>query len=109
MLFGLGELAATFTNWKTERGLWMLAVLYFLIKGPIYAFFVIDQVQRLVDGKAQLLTLETIDIAIGSTILGFTVRFLWAVCQYNRTIRTSFVPIDNHDSLNPDINDAEPL
>lgn len=106
MLFGLGVFAANFTNWKTERGLWMLALLYFFIYATLYVFFTIDQAKDLIAGKAQLLTLSTVDLAIGSSVLGYTVRFLWAVFRYNRRIRTNVVALDVHNLLNPEIEDA---
>ena len=38
-LGGLGAMSGSFDNWRTERGLWMLAALFLLIFGGFFALF----------------------------------------------------------------------
>jgi hypothetical protein len=45
MLFGLGIYGLAFRKWRTEPGLWMLALFLFLVLGFCYAYFVVLDIQ----------------------------------------------------------------
>ena len=43
-LFGLGTSGAALSDWRKERGLWMLAVLLFVIFDSIYLILCVEEI-----------------------------------------------------------------
>jgi hypothetical protein len=84
MLIGLGAMGGSLDKWRTERGLWMLAGLFFSIFGLFYIAVLYHQVADIVVGRAPLAGWMAVDWAIGTAILGIMVRFLWSVIRLNR-------------------------
>ncbi len=84
MMCGLGAMSGSFREWRTERGLWMLGALFLIIFGVFYAVITYNQVTDWVAGRTALPGIMAIDWFIGTSALGFMVRFLWAVTCWNR-------------------------
>lgn len=45
-------MAGSFVNWRTDRGLWMLGALFFLIFGAFYCVGTYHQVADWIAGRA---------------------------------------------------------
>lgn len=84
MLIGLGAAGGALASWRSERGLWMLAGLSFVIFGSFYVIVLYFQVADVVLGRAPLVGWMAVDWAIGTALLGTHLRFLWAVVHLNR-------------------------
>ena len=82
MLGGLGAMSGSFTEWRTERGLWMLGALFLLIFGGV-SLLITYQIADWFAGRAPLQGLMAFDWFIGTTALTYMVRFLWAVTYWN--------------------------
>jgi len=77
--------AATFTEYRTERGLWMLATLFFAIWGGVLLLWFYGQAQDWVRGVAPDMTL-IIDAAIATLIMHGHTKFLWRLIFLNLSI-----------------------
>lgn len=84
MLGGLGAMSGSFAKWRTERGLWMLGALYLIVFGGFSAVITYYQVADWIAGLAALRGVMAVDWFIGTSALGYMVRFLWAVTYWNR-------------------------
>ena len=91
MLFGLGIYGFAFRKWRTEPGLWMLALFLFIVLGFIYAYFaVIDINARFMQpaARAQLppgwSDLRMVgEAGIGLALFQYQVRFFLSVLIQN--------------------------
>jgi hypothetical protein len=86
MFVGLGAMGRSFTDWRSEHGLWMLGALFFLIFGGLFATFTFFQIADWVAGRVPLGWWLAFDWFIGTSVLSYMVRFLWAVTHWNRQI-----------------------
>ena len=86
MLIGLGAMSGSFDNWRTERGLWMLGLLFLLIFGGFYVIITYHQVAGWIAGRAPLAGRICIDWIIATSVLTLKIRFLWGVTYWNRRI-----------------------
>jgi hypothetical protein len=86
---GLGASGGAFTKWLCERGLWMLAVLFFVIYAFVYVCFCIGQLQDALQGAPVLNVALTVDVAIGTWLLVANLRFLLNVAKENYFVSTS--------------------
>lgn len=86
MLVGLGAMAGSFTEWRTERGLWMLGALFLVIFSGFYCVVTYHQIADWIAGRAPLQGLMAVDWFIGTSTLTYMVRFLWAVTYWNGRI-----------------------
>lgn len=82
MLGGVGAMAASLSNWRTERGLWMLAGLFLVMYGGIYLSLLILSVQQWMAGRGGR-GLMAFDIALGTGCLGVALPFIWAMTCWN--------------------------
>lgn len=82
MLGGIGAMAACLSNWRTERGLWMLAGLFLVMYGGIYLSLLILSIQQVIAGRAGQGVLA-VDVVIGTCSLGVAVRIFWAITCWN--------------------------
>jgi hypothetical protein len=82
MLVGIGAMAASLSNWRTERGLWMLAGLFLVMYGGIYLSLLILSIQQVIAGRAGQGVLA-FDVVIGTCSLGVAVRTFWAMTCWN--------------------------
>jgi hypothetical protein len=78
---GLGASGAVFSHWRTERGLWMLAVLFFLMNAVTYMFIVWGQLQDAFRGVRAESVVLFVDFAIGTLLLTITLRFLVRIAK----------------------------
>lgn len=85
MLVSLGAMGRSFSTWRTERGLWMLSALFLTMFGPIHVLLIYHSVLDAVAGGA-IKSILAVDVFIGTSALGFMVRFLWAVTYWNRRL-----------------------
>jgi hypothetical protein len=85
-LIGLGAILASVTNYRSERGLWMLALLYgglFLGVVLVSEYFVVFDITR----GAQPATWQVaVDFAIALRCQWLIVRAMAAVVAYNRRL-----------------------
>ena len=88
MLIGLGAMSGSFDNWRTERGLWMLGLLFLLIFGGFYVIITYHQFADWIAGRAPLVGRMWIDWIIATSALTFKIRFLLGVTYWNRRIST---------------------
>lgn len=86
---GLGASGACLVQWRTERGLWMLAGLFFVLYCFIHTCIVFGQFNDAICGAAPVGFGLGLDAAIGTTILSAQLRFLWAVFKANITVTRS--------------------
>lgn len=86
---GLGGAGVLLANWRTERGLWMLAGVYLLADLFVYACCCIGQIRDALRGvQIESVTL-LIDFTIGTLLLVATIRFLASVARQNYLISKS--------------------
>jgi hypothetical protein len=88
-LFGFGVLLACFTDYRTERGLWMLALLYgglFLLFALAAEYFHIADLLR---GAQPPAGQVAVDFAIGLYFQWKMVRVAASVVVYNRELASS--------------------
>jgi hypothetical protein len=81
--------AASLTHWRTERGLWMLALLFFLIYVFTYACCVLGTIRDAIRGIQVDDTPLFIDFTIGFLLLSITLRFLATVAKENYATTTN--------------------
>lgn len=79
----LGASGGSLVRWRYERGLWMLAGLFFLVFAAIYGLYIYGQGRDLVRGAARPDVGLAIDFSLGTLLLSSTIRFLWRVAKYN--------------------------
>ena len=79
----LGASGATLKNWRTEPGLWMLAVLSLLIFGSVEMCIILSELWDAFRGAQPVNVGVTIDVSIASLLLSVLIRFLFAVARYN--------------------------
>jgi hypothetical protein len=82
-LISLGACGGTLTEWRTERGLWMLAGLFLVMNCTIYCLFAYGQMRDWVRGAPAAGLGTTIDFVLGTTLLTTNIRFLAKVTQQN--------------------------
>lgn len=84
-LFGFGVLAASMSEYKTDKGLWMLALLFAAIWSGIIAMWMYGQFMDLRRGVA-LNAGIAIDVSCALFLMRLMVRFLWKSARLNYTI-----------------------
>ena len=82
-LFGLGVAGASLSGWRSERGLWMLAALFFLTKAAIYWLFVWGQLRDVINGVRPESVALAVDMSIGTGLLAIEICFLARVAKDN--------------------------
>ncbi|MEM8667719.1 MAG: hypothetical protein AAGG48_09405 [Planctomycetota bacterium] len=87
MLFGLGVMGGSFTEYRTEHGIWMLGSLFLAVFAAIYAAFVFFTAVDWIAGRGAF-GLVAVDALLATSTIGFMIRFLWSVTAFNRR----FVP-----------------
>jgi hypothetical protein len=78
----LGAAAGTLVQWRTDRGLWMVAGLFLAIFSAIYGMFLFGQFRDMVAG-VQVGVGLAIDGGVATALLITMLRFLWRVTRYN--------------------------
>lgn len=84
-LLMLGAMAGSFDDWRTDKGLWMLATLFMTLTVLMSLTFTYFSIMDGLAGKDPDCLLA-VDVFITTLVLGFNVRFLWAVAYWNRRI-----------------------
>ncbi|MEX2287125.1 MAG: hypothetical protein WD648_08555 [Planctomycetaceae bacterium] len=79
----LGAIGATLKDWRTERGLWMLAVLFLLFFGSVEVCIILNELWDAFRGAQPHGYGLTVDVSIASLLLSVLIRFLFAVARYN--------------------------
>ena len=87
-LFALSVSAASFTNYRTERGLWMLAALFFSIWTSIFFMWIFGQSRDLMRGVAPPASL-IIDGAVALFVIRIHLKFLWTTAKFNFALSRS--------------------
>ena len=80
---GLGATAGALRNWRSERGLWMLAFLLLVLNCVIYGLMLIGQFGDLIRGVAQPELGVSIDVAFATLLLSASIRFVVRVGRSN--------------------------
>jgi len=81
-LGGFGILAFAFARWRTEPGLWIAGAFLLCFFCAVHvglAYYVIHEFLAF-NGPGGLLA---VDLAFASAMLGFMIRFLWAISCWN--------------------------
>jgi hypothetical protein len=86
-LVGLGCSGAILGRWRTEHGLWMLAILLLLVFGGVYFVSAAGQLADCLRGAPQLDLALAVDVAIGSLLFSTNIRFLYRVAKENLAVR----------------------
>lgn len=81
MATALGATCASFSVWRTERGLWMLGVVFLLGWGPIYLGFAYAELFG--GGSGDLSIGAWLDFSCGTVVLGYLCRVLFAASVHN--------------------------
>ena len=82
-VFGLGVAGASLSSWRSERGLWMLAALYFLINATIYWLIVWAQLRDVIRGIRPESVALAVDMFMGTALLAIEIRFLARIAKNN--------------------------
>jgi len=90
MLVGLGAMGGSFTEYRTEHGIWMLGSLFFAFFATFYIAFVYFSLVDWLAGRGPL-GVMAVDAFFATSTVGFMVRFLWSVACLNRQL----VPFPN--------------
>jgi hypothetical protein len=77
--------AAMFTDFRVERGLWMLATLYFLIWAGISLLWLYGETRDWIRGVAPAATL-ILDAAIATSIMHAHTKYLWKLRLRNLSV-----------------------
>jgi hypothetical protein len=80
---GLGASGGSLIHWRTERGLWMLAVFFLVIHCLIFGFFTAARVVDIIQGAFQPDVGLIIDFGSAMLILSISLRFLSRIVRYN--------------------------
>ena len=86
---GLGAAGAGLSEWRTERGLWMLAALLFLMYGFVYVCSCFGQLMDALRGAPANNTALVLDLSFGTLVLLATLRFLLKIAKENYVISAS--------------------
>ncbi|HEV8004207.1 MAG TPA: hypothetical protein VGP63_30360 [Planctomycetaceae bacterium] len=81
-VIALGAMGGSLVQWRTERGLWMLAGLFFVVWSAIYGLCLYGEIHDIVAG-AQVSIGLTIDAGIAMSFYSTMLRFLWRVTREN--------------------------
>ncbi|MCL4179040.1 MAG: hypothetical protein KJ072_15010 [Verrucomicrobia bacterium] len=76
-----GACCGSFHRWDREKGLWMLAVAFLVLMGPVY---LVCAWMELFGQREK--TWLAIDMFLGTVMLGSTVNLLLSVMVYNRRV-----------------------
>jgi hypothetical protein len=76
-----GACCGSLRRWDREKGLWMLAVAFLVLMGPVY---LVSAWMELFGEREK--TWLAIDLLLGTVMLGSTVKLLLSVVVYNRRI-----------------------
>ncbi len=74
-----------FTEFRVERGLWMLAALYFAIWAGMSLLCLYGETRDLIRGVVPEVSL-IVDAAIATAIMHGHTKFLWKVISHNLSI-----------------------
>ena len=77
--------AATFTDFRAERGLWMLATLFFAIWAGISLMWLYGEARDWIRGVAPDVTL-IVDVAVATSIMHGHTKYLWKLILRNLSI-----------------------
>jgi hypothetical protein len=83
LAIGLGASGGAFTKWRSERGLWMLAILFLLMNAFVYFCFCFGQVRDALRGVLPDNIALTVDVSLGALLLLVQMRFLVRVARAN--------------------------
>jgi hypothetical protein len=86
---GLGGAGILLANWRTERGLWMLAGVYLVVNLFVYGCFSVGQIRDALQGVQVESVALLVDFTIGTLLLVTTIRFLVNVARENYQISRS--------------------
>ncbi len=78
----LGATAGSLVQWRTDRGLWMLAGFFLVVWSAIYGLCLYGEIRDIVAG-AQIDIGIAIDWALAMSFYGTMLRFLWRVTREN--------------------------
>jgi hypothetical protein len=79
----LGAAGGSLARWRTERGLWMLAVLFLTIYCAIYVLVSLGQILDWIRGVRNPEPSLIIDFSFGTILLSAIIRFLAKVARQN--------------------------
>jgi hypothetical protein len=82
----LGASGGSLVSWRYDRGLWMLAGLFFLVWVGIYGLFIYGEVRDIVRGAPKPDLSLMIDFSLGTMFLSANLRFLFRVAKFNWTL-----------------------
>jgi len=82
-LGSLGAAGGSFAQYRTNRGLWILAIVFLLMYGLIYAMFTFGQIQDLLRNAARPPIGDAVDLTLGTALLVTNLRFLCRVAHAN--------------------------
>jgi hypothetical protein len=85
MLILCGGCAGGFRQWRTERGLWMLALVALFAWLPLYAIFQWEAIKLGINGQNPRRVLLACDAALAASVVWLQVRFLITVARVNRS------------------------
>jgi hypothetical protein len=77
--------AAMLTDFRVERGLWMLAALFFVIWAGISLMWLYGETHDLIRGVAPPTTL-VVDAAIATSIMHSHTKYLWKIAIRNMAV-----------------------
>jgi hypothetical protein len=88
MAVGLGAMGPVFAAWRSERGLWMLSLLFLVPSVALYAVFEYEDVKSLAAGPRRLSgILEVLDFVVAAWLLWRQSRFLYSITRCNYHVR----------------------
>lgn len=84
-LVWLGARATCFEKWRTERGLWMLALLFLVVTVAVWAVFTVPDFVALFQGYSVGLAIR-LDLAGATLLVPLMARVDISIIHYNRRV-----------------------
>jgi hypothetical protein len=88
-LGALGAAGASLSRWRTEPGLWMLAVLFLVLFFALYLTFCYGQLRDAWNGAPRVDLVAAAEFAVATLLLVTLLRFLTSVAMENYCLSKS--------------------
>lgn len=89
-LAALGVSAAGLSEWRSERGLWMLATVYLPIYGCVYSLIILSNIIDALRGVPANGPALVVDSSLGTLLLVALLRFVLKVARENYYVSNRF-------------------
>ena len=85
-LGALGAGGGMLVQYRTDRGLWMLAALFLVIYCGLYVLFFVGQLGDVLRNAGQAPVGVVVDFSVATLLLSANIRFLFRIARFNWSI-----------------------